>query len=80
MSLMPAVQCLTTEPGLISGRAGEKEKDDNPTKQRRYFVKTGRYVDNEEEILASRSAGAEKVILDKPPADLKSIFPKLSLR
>jgi hypothetical protein len=43
-------------------------------------LRSGRYVDNEEEILASRSAGAEKVILDKPPADLKSIFPKLSLR
>ena len=64
----------------LTGLCGELEEDDNPTKQRRYYVKTGRYVDYEEEVLASRSASAQEVIFDKIPTDLKSLFPKLSLR
>jgi len=73
--------CLTAEVALIDRPAGELEEDDNPTKQRRYYVETGRYVDHEEEVLASRSASAQEVItFDKTPTDLKSLFPKLSLR
>ena len=74
---MPMAQCFTTEPALAHK---SDQEDQNPTKQRRYFAKTGVYVDNEEEVLASRSVGAEEVMPDKPPTDLKSIFPKLSLR
>jgi hypothetical protein len=82
---MSAANCLTAEVALevvlIDRPAGEREEDDNPTKQRRYYVKTGRYVDHEEEVLASRSASAQEVIrFDKTPTDLKSLFPKLSLR
>ena len=78
---MSAANCLTAEVALIDRPAGKLEEDDNPTKQRRYYVKTGRYVDHEEEVLASRSASAQEVItFDKTPTDLKSLFPKLSLR
>jgi hypothetical protein len=77
---MSAENCLTAEVALINRPAGELEEDDNPTKQRRYYVKTGRYVDYEEEVLVSRSASAQEVIFDKTPTDLKSLFPKLSLR
>ena len=77
---MPAAHCLTAEVALVARSVGELEEDDNPTKQRRYYVKTGRYVDHEEEVLASRSASAREVIFDKTPSDLKSLFPRLSLR
>jgi hypothetical protein len=77
---MPAANCLTAEMALVDRPVGELEEDDNPTKQRRYYVKTGRYVDHEEQVLASRSATAQDVIFDKAPTDLKSLFPKLSLR
>ena len=77
---MSAENCLMAEVALIDRPAGKLEEDDNPTKQRRYYVKTGRYVDHEEEVLASRSATAQEVMFDKTPTDLKSLFPKLSLR
>ena len=78
---MSAANCLAAEVALMDRPAGETEEDNNPTKQRRYYVKTGRYVDHEEEVLASRSASAQEVIrFDKTPTDLKSLFPKLSLR
>ena len=77
---MPAVNCLTAEVALVDRPVGELQEDDNPTKQRRYYVKTGRYVDYEEELLASGSASAQEVIFDKTPTDLKSLFPRLSLR
>jgi hypothetical protein len=77
---MSAANCVTAEVALINRLAGELEEDDNPTKQRRYYVKTGRYVDREE-VVASPSESAQQVIIfDKTPADLKSLFPKLSLR
>ena len=77
---MSAENCLTAEVALIDRPAGELEEDDNPTKQRRYYVKTGRYVDHEE-VVASRSESVQEVIIfDKTPTDLKSLFPKLSLR
>jgi hypothetical protein len=77
---MPAANYLTAEVALVERPVGELEEDDNPTKQRRYFVRTGLYVDYEEEVLASRSASAQAVIFDRPPTDLRSLFPKLSLR
>jgi hypothetical protein len=78
---MSAANCLATEVALVDQSVGELEEDDNPTKQRRYYVKTGRYVDHEEEVLGARSASAQEVIIfDKTPTDLKSLFPKLSLR
>ena len=77
---MPAANYLTAEVALVDRPVGGLEEDDNPTKQRRYYVKTGRYVDYEEEVLVSRSASAQQVIFDKTPTDLKSLFPKLSLR
>jgi hypothetical protein len=77
---MLAANCLTAELALVDRPLSKLEEDHNPTKQRRYYVKTGLYVDHEEEVLASRSASAEAVIFDRTPSDLKSLFPKLSLR
>jgi hypothetical protein len=79
---MPAVNHLTAEVALVNRPLGglEVEDDDNPTKQRRYYAKTGRYVDYEEEVSMSQSTSAQAVIFDKTPTDLKSLFPKLSLR
>lgn len=79
---MPAANSVKAEVAPSSRPAGELEEDHNPTKQRRYYVKTGRYVDHEEEVLAaSRSESVQEVItFDKRPTDLKSLFPKLSLR
>jgi hypothetical protein len=73
----PGLDCFAAEAALESRRFSE---EDNPTKQRRYYVKTGRYVDSEEERAAAQIATAEAVIFDKAPVDLKSLFPKLSLR
>ena len=75
----PMPQSFSAEPGLAN-RAGQE--DENPTKQRRYFVKTGKWVGNEDEILAAQngSNGSEEVIFDRPPVDLRTLFPKLSLR
>jgi hypothetical protein len=76
----PTDNSFTAETTLVAHPVVESEEDDNPWRQRRYFVKTGRYVDYEEEASASQSASAEAVIFDRPPADLKSLFPRLSLR
>ncbi len=73
----PGPDCFAAETVLASRRFSEEE---NPTRQRRYYVKTGRYVDLEEELAPSPTATAEAVIFDKPAVDLKSLFPKLSLR
>jgi hypothetical protein len=78
---MPAANCVRAEVALINRPAGELEEDDNPTRQRRYYVKTGRYVDHEEEVVVVTIGSAQEVIIfDKTPTDLKSLFPKLSLR
>ena len=53
---------------------------ENPTKQRRYFVKEGVFVDHEEEKPIRCAGEAVKGIPDKRPVDLKTLFPKLSLR
>ena len=70
-------QSFTAEPAVANGA-----EDENPTKQRRYFAKTGKWIDNEEEELAARngSNGSEEVIFDRRPVDLRTLFPKLSLR
>jgi len=77
---MPAANRLTAEAATIDRPVAEPEEDDNPTGQRRYYVKTGRYVDYEEEV-STQAASAQAVVrFDKTPADLKSLFPRLSLR
>jgi hypothetical protein len=57
------------------------EKDDE-SKQRRYYVKKGLYVDNAEERAAAARAveTASEESPDRQPVDLKTLFPKLSLR
>ena len=77
---MPAANCVTAEVALINRPVGELEEDDNPTKQRRYYVKTGRYVDHEEVVASPSESAQEMIMFDKTPTDLKSLFPKLSLR
>jgi len=72
-----AANCLMSETALVDS---ESESDDKRSRQRRYYVKTGSYVDYEEEV-STRAASAQMVVrFDKTPADLKSLFPKLSLR
>jgi hypothetical protein len=53
---------------------------ENPTKQRRYFVKEGVFVDHEDEKPITCAGEAVKGIPDRLPVDLKTLFPKLSLR
>ena len=72
-----AANCLMSETALVDS---EPESDDQRPRQRRYYVKTGSYVDYEEEV-STRAASAQMVVrFDKASADLKSLFPKLSLR
>jgi hypothetical protein len=59
-------------------RPAADAEDGNPTKQRRYFVKEGVFVDQEDEKPITRAG--ETVIADRRPVDLKTLFPKLSLR
>jgi len=76
-------------------RPAADAEDENPTKQRRYFVKEGLFVDHENEKRpfqgrgrpmprppqpVTRAGEAVKGILDRLPVDLKTLFPKLSLR
>jgi hypothetical protein len=67
----------TAEPGLAVGVAQE---DENSTRQRRYFVKNGKWVDNEEERARAGAVETTEEIIDKRPVDLRTLFPKLSLR
>ena len=53
---------------------------ENQTKQRRYFVKEGVFVDHEDEKPIKCVGEAVKGISDRLPVDLKTLFPKLSLR
>jgi hypothetical protein len=78
MDVTPTAPCLTAEPALADERTAEE--DPNPTGQRRYFVKRGVFVDHEDEVRAMALTGVDEEIPDRGPADLKSIFPKLSLR
>ena len=80
---MPTTQCLTAapEPVVPANDPAAEAEDENPIKQRRYFVKKGLYVDNEEErAAAARAVESKDEIADRPPVDLKTLFPKLSLR
>jgi hypothetical protein len=75
---MPGEQCLTAE-AASAGEPAAEEDEENPTKQRRYFVKKGLFVDHEDEVTNLRSAQAVKEISDRRPVDLKALFAKLSL-
>jgi hypothetical protein len=70
-------------------------EDENPTKQRRYFVKEGLFVDHENEKRPFQGRGrpmprppqpvtcagdAVKGMPERLQVDLKTLFPKLSLR
>ncbi|MFZ1122136.1 MAG: hypothetical protein WB999_12585 [Candidatus Binataceae bacterium] len=68
---------VTAEPALAVGVAQE---DENSTHQRRYFVKKGKWVDNEEERARAGAVDSAEEIIDRRPVDLKTLFPKLSLR
>jgi hypothetical protein len=76
-------QCPTAETASASALTSEPDTDgaeENPFKQRRYFVKRGLYVENEEERAAAKMIESEEEITDRRPVDLKTLFPKLSLR
>ena len=77
VGVLLTTQCLTTESSLAIEPAAE---DENPSGQRRYFVKRGLFYDPADKVAQSRSAGAVEEIPDKRPIDLKTLFPKLSLR
>jgi hypothetical protein len=74
---MPTTQSLTAEPALASEPASE---DENASGQRRYFVKRGVFFDPADQVVKSQSAKDMEEIPDKRPVDLKTLFPKLSLR
>ena len=77
VGVLLTTQCLTTESSLAIEPAAE---DENPSGQRRYFVKRGLFYDPADKVAQSRSAEAVEEIPDKRPLDLKTLFPKLSLR
>jgi hypothetical protein len=68
---------VTAEAALADGVAKE---DENSTHQRRYFVKNGQWVDNDEERARAGAVDSQEEIIDRHPVDLKTLFPKLSLR
>lgn len=75
----PTAHGMTAE-SVAPGAPATGEDDENPTKQRRYFVKKGLYVDNDEEVAAAKTVEVTEAIPDRQPVDLKTLFPKLSLR
>jgi hypothetical protein len=81
---MPTAQCITAEP--VAAAASEPAayaQDENPIKQRRYFVKQGLLVDHadhEDELAAGRAVESADEVVDKRAIDLKTLFPKISLR
>jgi hypothetical protein len=79
LDTMPTAQCLTAQ-AVEASEPAPDEEDESPIKQRRYFVKKGLYVDNEEERAAARVAESKEEIADRSPVDLRTLFPKLSLR
>jgi len=79
LEAMPTVQCATAVAEAPSN--SDDEAADEGTKQRRYFVKKGLFVDNEEERAAAHKVqAASEEVPDKRPVALKELFPKLSLR
>jgi len=81
---MPTVQCATiaSSPVAEGPSDSDGEEGDEDSKQRRYFVKKGLFVENQEEREAAHKVAkvASEEILDKRPVGLKELFPKLSLR
>ena|SRR5215469_11123647 len=78
---MPTMSCAAvsqTALSLTSSQSDGEACDEPASKQRRYFVKKGLYVDNEEEQEKANQPSEE--IPDQRPVDLKTLFPKLSLR
>src|SRR5690348_10962359 len=55
MEAMPTATCLTAEPDAAAAVSDSAQEDESPIKQRRYFVKKGLYVDNEEERAAAKA-------------------------
>ena len=78
---MPATGCMTAQASTPIAAEPDEVDDDNPFKQRRYFVKQGRFVDYQDQNSKASGPGDESDdILDRPPTDLKTMFPRLSLR
>ena len=75
---MPAANCLTAAVALVDRSVGELEEDDNPTKQRRYYVKTGRYVDHERRgfgvTIGECSSGDIRQNPDRPQVAISQAF------
>jgi hypothetical protein len=85
LEAIPTMECATAAPAPVAQMSsppdGEPTDEGANTRQRRYFVKKGLFVDNEEEQAAARKAvEASEEIRDQRPVDLKTLFPKLSLR
>ena len=77
---MPAANCLATEVALVDRPLGELEEDDNPTKQRRYYVKTGRYVDYRRGFgvtIGECPRGDFRQNPDRPQVAISQAFPAL---
>ena len=77
---MPAANYLTAEVALVDRPVVEPEEDWQAHETAPLLRQNGRYVDYEEEVSMSQSANAQAVIFEKTQTDLKSLFPKLSLR
>jgi hypothetical protein len=83
LEAMPTMQCATVAPARAAEAPGQPDGEaaDEGPKQRRYFVKKGLFVDNEEERAAAHKVQtSSEEIPDQRPAGLKELFPKLSLR
>ena len=83
LQAVPKAGCLTSEVATapVAALACASAEADDESKQRRYYVKKGLYVDNAEERAAAALAEtASEETLDQQPVDLKTLFPKLSLR
>ncbi len=81
INAMPTAACLTASAPTVSASEPEEVDPDNPFKQRRYFVKQGRFVDYQDQNSKASGPGDEaEEIHDRPPVDLKTMFPRLSLR
>ena len=84
LEAMPTVQCATAASAAVAEAPSNSDDEaaDEGTKQRRYFVKKGLFVDNEEERAAAHKVvqTASEEVPDKRPVGLKELFPKLSLR
>src|SRR5690242_18999553 len=76
VTAMPSFQCavaVNEEPE--SEDNADADSNDNTSRQRRYFVKTGTYVDIEEERAAARTTDTSvEEIRDRHPVDLKTLF------